>query len=668
VRYGLYYFLHESEFLDDFIDVFLEGIPYVSMDFSSRGLARLGNERWKLKQGLKKAKSPYAVKQIMNYFIGKERDIHDMFVGDHDISFIAEAATKAHHEDPSLLNLAVDFSFSMLDHYHKEEADQFLTFYEKTDTKFVAFKIGMGKESPYREDFLADLADEKCIEFFIKQYEQEILSDDLVWKFLYALRWKNNEIFESFYSGINQKSDDRFILNPVPDWDKISKKRRERNIQLIFDKEGLLNEIKLIFDTEKKEKLTIEELSKLRSKYWPDRYYSDLAYDTLRKIAKNQDVTMLMVNEVINNWDWDWFCISEIYDRIQMREELELSQEHKDWIAHWCYSKLSKVNFKTALQKTGERIFSIRWDAIFLWYFFKKFDLQYPKNILLDMLSFDYERNGIEYLEKNLDESEMTSRIMDNLDEGIIIDDILQNHIEYCKRHNIKEVMKYAVKEIANIDRDPSDEIRRISLEAVCELSEDLSELEEILPKVKDGFKWQVIEELTKNNSQKVRSFLEGLFSKSDDEDRIKASEYLIKYQDLNALRIYVDWMKEKREFSRSLFDSSPLRSLKIPEAIPLLMELLTLSYEEDFKQPDAFDRLDRLVLDSLTVIAFESDENYLEVKKSIEFFIDKYSSIYQNVNWLYAFLDQLEQSYYINKSEQFEIGEVIKKLDEIHF
>lgn len=668
VRYGLYYFLHESEFLDDFIDVFLEGIPYVSMDFSSGGLARLGNERWELKQGLKKVKSPHAVIKIITYFIGKERDIHDLFAGEHDISFIAETATKAYFEDPSLLKLAVNFSLFMFDHHHNEEAGQFLVFYEKTDTKFDAFKIGLRKESPYKEDFLADLADEKCLEYLINQYEQGNVSDDLVWRFLHALGWKHNEIFESFYSDINQKSNDRFILKPVPDWEKIRKERRERDIHLIFDKEGLLKEIRLIFDTEEKEILTSEELSKLRSKYWPDRYYSDLAYDTLRKIAKNQDVTMLMVNEVINNWDWDWFCISEIYEKIRMHEQLELSQEHKDWIAEWCYSHLNKVEFKTAIQKTEKRSFSIRWDAILVWYFFRKFDLQYPKNILLDMISFDYERDGIEYLEQYLDETEMTSRILDNLNEGIIIDDVLENHIEYCKRHKVKEVIKYALKEIANIDKDPHDEIRRISLDATCELSEDLSELEETLSKVKDGFKWQVIEELTKNNSQKVRQFLEGLFSKGDKKDRIKATEYLIKYQDLDALRFYVDWMKEKKEFSRSLFDSSPLRSLRIRKAIPLLMELLALSYEEDFKQQDTFDRLDRLVLDSLTVIAFESDENYLEVKKSIEFFIDKYLSVYQNVNWLYAFLDQLEQKYYINKSEQFEIGEVVQKLEEIHF
>ena len=86
----------------------------------------------------------------------------------------------------------------------------------------------------------------------------------------------------------------------------------------------------------------------------------------------------------------------------------------------------------------------------------------------------------------------------------------------------------------------------------------------------------------------------------------------------------------------------------------------------EDFKESDPFERLDRLVLDSLTVIAFESDENFAEVKKSIEVFIEKYSSVYLNVNWLNAFLDQLDQKYYINKSDKFEISDVIRKLEGI--
>ncbi|MCK4604329.1 MAG: hypothetical protein KAU41_06475, partial [Deltaproteobacteria bacterium] len=110
------------------------------------------------------------------------------------------------------------------------------------------------------------------------------------------------------------------------------------------------------------------------------------------------------------------------------------------------------------------------------------------------------------------------------------------------------------------------------------------------------------------------------------------------------------------------------LTSLKTSDAIPFLIELLKLNYQEDFEQPNRFERLDRLVLDSLTMIALESDESYLEVKKSVETFIESYSSIYQNVNWLNAFLDQLAQKYYINKSEQYEIEDVIRKLEKIGF
>jgi len=96
-------------------------------------------------------------------------------------------------------------------------------------------------------------------------------------------------------------------------------------------------------------------------------------------------------------------------------------------------------------------------------------------------------------------------------------------------------------------------------------------------------------------------------------------------------------------------------------------MELLELSYAESFQQSDPFDGLDRLVLDCLTVIAFESDDNYLEVRKSVEAFIEKYSPVYQNVNWPNVFLDQLEQKYYINKSERFGIEEAVQKLAKIH-
>ena len=665
VRYGLYYFIHNSEFLDEFLDVFIDGISCASMNFSSGGTSRLSNERWELKQGLKKVQSFNSARKILDYFIENERDLNDLFVGDHDISFIAENAAKAFAENPLFLDHAVNFSLFMFKNHHNEEAGQFLLFYEKTGTRYDAFKKTLGeKKSHYKEDFLADLADEECLDYFIEQLEKGNTTDDEMWAFLQTLRWKNKELFEPFYSKINKQFDNKFELKPVPDWEQQRKERTLRDINLIFDKQDLFKEIKLIFDTEKKELFTPKELSMLRTDHWNDLYYSDLAYETLRRIAGNKDVTMETVKAANNNWDWDWFCIREIYEKMQMHEELELPQDQQKWIAEWCRSNLGKVDFKTAIQKTDERKFSIRWNAIYIWYFFRKFNLEYPKHILLDMLSFDYDRGGIEYLENHIEETDMTSRILDNIKEGIIVDDVLKNHIEYCKRHRVRDVIKYALKEMINPGRD--DEIRRISLETICELSENLSELEDVLPNIKDKFKWQVVEKLLKTNSRRVYGFLENLFKISDGEDKIMASEYLIKSQNLAALRFYVDYIKGERKFSRSLFNSSPLTSLKKSDAIPFLIELLELNYQEDFEQPDEFDRLDRLVLNSLTVIALESEQNYLDVKRAIENFIDEYRSIYKNVNWLYSFLEQLERQYYVNKSERFSIDDVIVKLEEI--
>ena len=181
VRYGLYYLLHESNFLDDYIDIFLEGIPYVVMDFSSREDSRLFNERWELKEGLKKVKKPDSIKKLINHFMDEERHVRELFIGDHDISFLAELLAKAFSEDPSVLDQAVSFSLSLLYHHDNQESEQFFSFYEKTDTKFNAFQLAMKKESYHRETLMADLADSECIDYFICEYEKGNLSDDLVW-------------------------------------------------------------------------------------------------------------------------------------------------------------------------------------------------------------------------------------------------------------------------------------------------------------------------------------------------------------------------------------------------------------------------------------------------------------------------------------------------------
>jgi uncharacterized protein (DUF433 family) len=282
------------------------------------------------------------------------------------------------------------------------------------------------------------------------------------------------------------------------------------------------------------------------------------------------------------------------------------------------------------------------------------------------MLSFDYQRKGFEYLEKHLTGKDISERIVKNLENGIEINDVLKNHIEYCKNHDIMEVLPFAYQEITNAKAD--DEIRRIALEAIIKLDKEPTGLENALNDINDVLKWEVVEALIDRNSKLVYDYLRTLLQQGEEDDKIRASEYLIKLQDITALEYYLEYIKKENRFDREMYNKSRLSSLTTASAIPYLIELLKLTYQESFQQPDDFEKLDRLILAAMRSISLESEGNYKQVKQSIENFIKAYINVYDNVNWLYAFLDQLEQQYFINKSQRLTIDDVIKKIEIIKF
>lgn len=672
IRYGLYYFICNSDYLDENIKVFLEGIKYLRFDPSMGNReTRLGDEHWHLKIGLEKAKSPDAIRKILTYFKENPRDLDDVYFKK-SIPIIAENAASAYSKDSLLFELAIDLFTVLLSEYLEKEARQFICFFDKTDTdtRLQAFQKVFAQRRTNKDCLLilATLADAKCIEFFAQQYGEHHVTNDDVWNFQNYLRWENHGLYLPFNKLINKKSGNRFILPPKRDFDKERKEHRQRDVNLLFDKQAFLDELKLIFDTEQKQTFTSKELLKVEAHHRNNPYFSDLAIHTLRKIADDQTVSLETVTQAANSWNWDRFCISKIYKYVRNDQEIILSEEQKDWIAKWCYSNLNKVNFKTALVTKPNGGFSTSWSAIFLWYFLRKLDLEYPKNILLDMLSFDRLEEdgmrGIEYLEKRLNETDITTRILENLQESIKNNDILKNHIDYCKRHNIKEILPFALNEIANSERD--SEVREIALETVCEISETLSDLEQILPKITGDFKWNVIEELAKRDSEYSHTFLVEILTNGNEQEQFKAAQYLIELQDLKGLKYYVEWIKRHKQFPKESFDKSPLLSLRIPESIPFLIKLLKINYQDDFAQDD-FHRLDQVVLDTLTAIALQSDQHYIEIKEAIENFINEYSSILKNVNFLHVFLERLEQKYYVTKSDKLNINDVTKKLKRIY-
>ena len=222
--------------------------------------------------------------------------------------------------------------------------------------------------------------------------------------------------------------------------------------------------------------------------------------------------------------------------------------------------------------------------------------------------------------------------------------------------------MPFALRELSNTNR--SHDARISALEAICKISQTTTDLEQILPKISDDFKWDVIEQLVKQNSEHVHTFLQVILESGPEQEKLKAAEFLIALKDLTGLKYYVEWVRKNRKISGSLLGRSPIESIQIPQAIPLLIELLKTSYDKEFR--DSFPSLHSIVLNTLAAIALQSDSNYIKVKEAIERFIKEHSTEIKGVNFLNSYLEDLERSYYLRKSEKLDIDEVVKRLNSI--
>ena len=151
----------------------------------------------------------------------------------------------------------------------------------------------------------------------------------------------------------------------------------------------------------------------------------------------------------------------------------------------------------------------------------------------------------------------------------------------------------------------------------------------------------------------------------TEEKDRNKASIYLIELQNIEGLKYFTEKIKTEMKYGENYFERNSLRTLKIKEAIPYLLDLLELTYNKEFKNYN-YERLDSEVYEALTSIALQSSENFNFVNEEIEKFIKTHTE-YEDINFNYAFLERLEQKFYINKSQTITIDDVLEKLKLIY-
>lgn len=662
VRYGLYYFLAESDLLDEYVDIFIDGIKFCRRDTTvSEG--RLGNESFQLKIGLEKLHSSESIIKVVTHFIQNPYDIANIFY-EKDLDKFIKNIVGVYNQDDDFDNVIFNLYIALFNAGEEAEARIVSRFFHQTDTnnKFFIKVLDGFRDNGNFYELLALIADESSIDFYVRQYEDRNITNDDVACLVNQLRRMNPQLSSRLIVSANKINGNKIQIEEPKDYEQLREIKHARDFDMLFNKETFIKNIEYVFENQGKAEIEHDELLHMENYRWDDESHSELVFRFLYhfdNIVRLDDIKQWL------NTNWDAWSINRVYEILSHSKEINLSDEKREILEKYCIDNYAKVNFKTAFEeKEGTYSYNDH-VAVKVWMFYRHLQLELPKSVLLDMLSFDWIDGdgfaGIEYLEEKLTLTEITIRILQNLEEGCNNNRILINYLRFAQRHEVIDIVPFAIKLLA--DNNSGDELREVALSMVLKLKTDIKILLDILPIVNGSFRWKLSAELLDypEAHDVLIKYLKRILDIAEEEDCFAASDLLLKLQDMAGLEYLARWMKTNKRTPFNISDYA-LGQFRQMEAIPTLLGLYELSYDAEFAQ-EKYYRLSSMVLDALAQIATTSESAYLEVKSLVQTFINNKYQEMPNVNYLHVFLDRLERRYYISKSETISISDVKNKV-----
>lgn len=676
VRAALYALLNESEYVNDFVDYLIEGYELLDKEgIPEREDISLIDESYNLRECVKKIKTPSSLKILIGY-IAKSNRFDRTFDSDKIFALIINNSFDAFKKDKSIYDVILDLFLENIRYYRLERNESVLSFFDNTGMREKAFFDIWNSSKIEDRDIshaIAKLATPKLLEFVIEQYNNHFIKADDLENIYYDMRTENNELSGLFRNMIIEKTDYKFAESPIIDWETVNKRKIQEKFDLLFNEKEFLNATIKVFIDEKKEDFNFNDLTEIRIKnnrlICFEDGYSGLALQLLEAFSRNDQIAQ---KEKVIRWFnrkefVEWYCVSTIYDYLTHHKEISISHQQQEWIENWCKENIKNVDFKSSIIVNSMGNTSFKQKAVFIWYFSRRFNIIYSKEILLDMLSFDYfeedGHGGIEFIVSKLDKSDVRKRIIENIKQGIKDHFVFINHIKYAFKNNLYETYYIISNEIVNQKRKDYD--RRDILDIYFESTRDIQGIKNLLEKADFVIKWRIVD-LLKDAGETV--FLEEYLltvlknDSIDDKEKLKASEYLVTIQNIDGLRYYVNWVKRLKESSIDSHRLECLNKLNSKNTIPLLFDLLEISYQKEITT-DGYGRFNSYITGALTNVALVSKENFKTVIHGIKKFISKNLKKYPDVKYLNITIERISDQFYMDKARSYTIEEVKEKV-----
>ncbi|HXB43062.1 MAG TPA: hypothetical protein VNV85_03360, partial [Puia sp.] len=666
IRSAMYSILSVSPSIDLHIDYILEGVDLRYRKEPERESTSLIDERWNLKECVVAICTANGLKKLIEFIISQYHFDYGYNEGE-TINMILNNSINAFEHDNSLLKLLLKWFLNELKTFNPKRAELILRFFDDTGTREQAFYEiwERSEEGEDRAAALVRLANPSLLNFVIQCYNEHDITNNDLKKFYKDLEWIKSPLLSLFEGLIEEKTN--FILEKPAYRDLAAerKKKMDDDFGILFKADTLKKEVSKIFEEEDVLELSFDELFEIRRQHHKpkemEEHYSGSALRLLRDFCDPDTVVSKAdILAWFNNLEMvEWYCVQRIYEILTNNSDLSPGTDQIDWLRNWCYKNINKIDFtnENALRSLM---------AIYIFYFSVKFNIDYEKEILLSMLSFDYYQDNsplrTDYLLNKIQKGDIEKRIIENLKKGVKDDNVLKNHVRFAVANKLIEAFPFIRKELINMERNEYS--RQELLNIYFPASLDMPGLKSILRDSDHLIRWSILAKLLESGEEQflISFLMEILTSDNVSDEKLRASEYLILLEQREGVEYLLDELENKP--SENLFFQRPnlLNSLRNKDWIPYLMKLLEIGYENNISI-DRFENLQSSATTALYNLALLNEENFAAVKENLEAFLQKYKSAYPNVKFLASVIERMEAQFYMNRAQSFTIDQAINKL-----
>ena len=677
LRAGFYRYLGSTSHYEKYLPILLRGIELIEgirvtrIEQPRNGSSHLFDEKFALEAVLKKIKTPESIKLFFEWAAGSEEPSGLERVFFEQVGKMLEKAAAFSSDLPELFEGALNLLSSFSRRYHRELSNDFLKFFNKTNTQLKAFKIlyedwqkeeNIGFELAYG---MATVCNEDCLRFLVKEIKEGKFIEPRTWQFRNVLGMDvRREMHDQYQQELLNIDSEKYSLEII-NHEALRTARQKRDIELLFAKREFLGETKKLFREESKTNgtLTWKELNDWkRINFNDDEISNHIVVETLRDFAHDKEYVELKEIEdlVTDDKRWLWFQLHKIVQFDQNKEDFEYTDEAREFITSWVHDELKTANFKTALEYKTENRYHYRYSELYISFFIQRLDIEVTEDVYLDLLSIQcyllpikYETsiqasdteerkpNSFDFVISKIGQEKVIKRGLENLEAGGLVPIVKQSHYQFCKDFKVSEAAPLILAEILSDAWDNYDQ--RTFITQYTELSADPAKLIESIDQLENESKLHSVNELAEAKYYPVAKKIEALVEKEEDEEAIfRYIQVLGKIDENTGFSLLKEWILRNKR----LPDHFARFNLINVGTIDDLIEIFEDTLAEGYGKGPWPNRNDWLV--ALIEKGSEDEDSFIRVRDQLNQWLGEY----EDLKFLYYQIQSLEQKYYSKKSQ----------------